>query len=413
MMMPDAKARKVPARRKAASAPSKIRDSCHACAVSKVKCPKQKPTCARCEKRNTPCQYFITKRPGRKSQAQGSQDSRTACGVASSSSTGVACTGGASSPLMARQDLDWCAGASTCLDAPSSTAVGLGEADQVASLTSLLTPLDDASWMDQELSHGPPSVSFLELMSLDSGWPNTAQRGHDIEQLLMSDDGLSPTSPSRPGSSSLVAASKPCSPASDSHDSGASESDSLCSCMLQALDLMHKLFSHDSCLTPLSTTGRVDETRTMLEENKEALQTARRLLQCSCGESDSLATTVSIIAFKILKRYAAAARHNVWLATRAQGPNSPKGTSPGSSASDAMASLDVADTGRMTAQLILSELHRVQALVNQLSARLRGHEKRSRSAAAFSTATLGQIEGDLRKRLTCLSSEIIAMLRDN
>ncbi|PHH60153.1 hypothetical protein CDD81_2071 [Ophiocordyceps australis] len=401
MMMAEANTRKVAARRKTASAPSKIRDSCHACAVSKVKCPKQKPTCARCEKRNTPCQYFVTKRPGRKSQAQGSQESRTGTG-----STGVA----SSSPLVGRQELDWCA--SGCLDAPSATAVGLGEADQVASLTSLLTPLDDASWMEHELSHGPASVSFLELMSLDSGWPSTAQRGHDIEQLLMSDHGLSPASPSRPGSSSVAAASKAGSPASDSHDSGASEADALCSCMMQALDLMHKLFSHDSCLTPLSTTDRADETRSMLEENKQALQAARRLLQCSCGESDSLATTVAIIAFKILKRYAAAARHNVWLA-RAQGPASPKGTSPASNASDALASLDVADTGRMTAQLILSELHRVQALVNQLSARLRGHEKRSRSAAAFSTATLGQIEGDLRKRLTCLSSEIIAMLRDN
>ncbi|KAL2169149.1 hypothetical protein VTG60DRAFT_6389 [Thermothelomyces hinnuleus] len=45
---------------------SKLRDSCQACALSKVKCPKEKPTCSRCESRLIPCEYFFTKRPGRR-----------------------------------------------------------------------------------------------------------------------------------------------------------------------------------------------------------------------------------------------------------------------------------------------------------------------------------------------------------
>lgn len=41
----------------------KLRDSCHACASSKVKCHKEKPTCSRCRKRGITCEYFAHRRP--------------------------------------------------------------------------------------------------------------------------------------------------------------------------------------------------------------------------------------------------------------------------------------------------------------------------------------------------------------
>ncbi|KAK8022718.1 hypothetical protein PG993_013485 [Apiospora rasikravindrae] len=44
-----------------------MRDSCRACANSKVKCRREKPTCSRCAKRKVPCEYLPTKRGGRKS----------------------------------------------------------------------------------------------------------------------------------------------------------------------------------------------------------------------------------------------------------------------------------------------------------------------------------------------------------
>ena len=48
------------------SVTSKLRDSCNACAMSKIKCPKERPSCSRCESRNVSCSYSFTKRPGRK-----------------------------------------------------------------------------------------------------------------------------------------------------------------------------------------------------------------------------------------------------------------------------------------------------------------------------------------------------------
>lgn len=49
-----------------AAAKSRLRDSCHACASSKVRCHKEKPTCSRCASRGITCEYYVTKRPGRR-----------------------------------------------------------------------------------------------------------------------------------------------------------------------------------------------------------------------------------------------------------------------------------------------------------------------------------------------------------
>ncbi|KAK3904910.1 hypothetical protein C8A05DRAFT_31268, partial [Staphylotrichum tortipilum] len=87
--------------------------------------------------------------------------------------------------------------------------------------------------------------------------------------------------------------------------------------------------------------------------------------------------------------------------------------------------------GRMAAQLVLSELHRVQRIVNVLSERLEGVRVRAGEGrglpfkanagdgvvgvpgrvAPFSGQTFGLLEQDLRKRLRVLSSETIDVLR--
>ncbi|KAK2594638.1 hypothetical protein QQS21_007614 [Conoideocrella luteorostrata] len=44
----------------------KLRDSCQSCAMSKIKCPKEKPSCSKCKSRGIECKYSFVKRPGRK-----------------------------------------------------------------------------------------------------------------------------------------------------------------------------------------------------------------------------------------------------------------------------------------------------------------------------------------------------------
>ncbi|KAK9643828.1 hypothetical protein HCH54_006284 [Aspergillus fumigatus] len=55
-----------PASSRRASALHRLCDSCRACGLSKVRCSKEKPTCSRCRRRGTVCEYVVTKRPGRK-----------------------------------------------------------------------------------------------------------------------------------------------------------------------------------------------------------------------------------------------------------------------------------------------------------------------------------------------------------
>ncbi|KAF3763005.1 hypothetical protein M406DRAFT_261797, partial [Cryphonectria parasitica EP155] len=40
----------------------KLRDSCRSCATAKLKCSKEKPTCARCAKRGRLCEYLVSRR---------------------------------------------------------------------------------------------------------------------------------------------------------------------------------------------------------------------------------------------------------------------------------------------------------------------------------------------------------------
>jgi hypothetical protein len=93
--------------------------------------------------------------------------------------------------------------------------------------------------------------------------------------------------------------------------------------------------------------------------------------------------------------------------------------------------LEGADADRMAAQLVLSELHRVQRLVNQLSAKLKlqiAHEtpfsNESSHGSSYksddsdftvplSAVTLDQIIVDLRKRLRALSVNIVEGLRSH
>ena len=149
---------------------------------------------------------------------------------------------------------------------------------------------------------------------------------------------------------------------------------------------------------------------------------------------------MSLIVFKVLGWYAAAARETPMGADGNASPNQPL---PGRRRQNSYNCEEVLqyptvvgsyciggdDQGRMAAQLVLSELHRVQRLVNQLSMRLKSQGMRNgagspssssdsqdsvsdgESALPFSATMLDQLEVDLRKRLRTLSLEIVEMLR--
>jgi hypothetical protein len=184
----------------------------------------------------------------------------------------------------------------------------------------------------------------------------------------------------------------------------------------------------------------------VISENKQIIEAASKVLDCPCSQDEYLLAIISLVVFKIMAWYAAAAGEKS-VSDHGMSANNPFVARPERQNPLAFGEhvlplpttignycVDGHDRSRMAAQLVLSELHRVQRLVNVISQRLesiRFHHSgvASSSAASSSEADSGdtqllearvsplsvptfyQLEADLRKRLRTVSSETIDILR--
>ncbi|KAB8304581.1 hypothetical protein EYC80_003960 [Monilinia laxa] len=276
----------------------------------------------------------------------------------------------------------------------------------------------------------------------------------DIAKLLIpNDSGLEP----RPGkySGELSNTAKTTSPniwSLSSSDTGESRASGSCSCLIQALDIMKKILANENMNSLQQSSGEhatkiskdldipfiVPSAQNVVTENKQTLEALTPMLQCSCGEDGYLLMVLSMIVFRILGRYAAAALQPP-IEDGEKGDRSSMSIST-KEYKKRLNNIDVdgEESRRMAAQLILRELHRVLRLINELSLRLQAHGRGSTShinegfsvekifgwesktptlsdhltkAAPFSAARFAQLEVDMRKCLNTLSSEIINMLQ--
>ncbi|SLM39054.1 aflatoxin regulatory protein [Lasallia pustulata] len=216
----------------------------------------------------------------------------------------------------------------------------------------------------------------------------------------------------------------------------ATESPSPCSCLVQALGFMKQLFpsSSNACMTwatqGLDKATAISTIQAVIARNEATIEAVSTMLKCSCSQDGYLLAIMSLIIFKVLAWYAAVARKTPSL----QGPQACR--SRQSSPSEQVLHnptvvgsycLDGADSARMAAQLVLSELHRVRRLVDQLSSKLKVQAaKKGRGEGAetpesmdldnemtlpLSAVMYDQLDVDLRKRLKALSWEMIDRLR--
>lgn len=226
-----------------------------------------------------------------------------------------------------------------------------------------------------------------------------------------------------------------------------------CFCLVRALGLMKQLFPSPNNNNYASAIDEVDQQQrhqsnttaptiqSVIAKNEHTIEAISSMLQCSCSHDGYLLTIMSLIVFKVLGWYAAAAAPRVpSVEDDHSGLPTPSTTHSRQSSHSEMVvqdgtivgnyCLEGADADRMAAQLVLSELHRVQRLVNQLSAKLKmqiAQEARFGSEVAhgsasyksedndfavpLSSVTLDQIIVDLRKRLRTLSVNIAESLR--
>ncbi|KAK3302939.1 aflatoxin regulatory protein-domain-containing protein [Chaetomium strumarium] len=474
--------------------PRKLRDSCTDCASSKVRCSKEKPTCARCARRGVTCTYMVSRRTGRTSNAAitpastGSTNAGpTATGTHSTSSrqkeagkrngrpslrvrtphlSFSSMRGGASAGTGGRN--------ASGQYSPDPISAGPGTLTEADLWSSALTPsalvmdsprlspplttigTDIGDFFDMDL-HSPMMLDGLEQPSTAETHTDTGTSDLFGDVVSVSDlDGFS----SYANGASAFDWAKSHSPPNN--------------CFSVVMDILTRLFPNapSGCTMPRNRGGTprvaASGSRTMesvISENKQIIDSLTSLLDCDCTHDEYLISIMAMAALKVMGWYAAAASDDGT-------PSSPTSSSTSGSASASPATHDqrppsssslgggrgplgeqvlrlpttvgnycVAGQhqGRMAAQLVLSELHRVQRLVNALSKRLESVRLRTGQAARsgtssgsssmgesgdfqglglgggrappFSVPTFAQLEGDLRKRLKVLSTEIIDALR--
>ncbi|KAG6215071.1 hypothetical protein E4U50_007924 [Claviceps purpurea] len=458
--------------------PSKLRETCHACSLSKVRCSKEKPSCSRCAKRGVPCEYIVTKRPGRK------RDPTKSAGLTSShcksfdaataapnntnancawledvllTDMGVSGGGSASHAYLDSTQTD--------TDSPMLWPLTANDGADIAGdmsdfLMPLITPLSCTF-----TARTPDFLSAAAEFSAPISPPNNfddknnnqpMQDGSNVMQLLLPDDvhggnaaeHAAQEAPSVDFHSSCSSRSLSSVPESFLSSKIASNSDfgstsSSCECLIKALDIMAKVSSTDLAVTPDTPSTRRnsvqdeavvaghDQTSPLLHAtfmaNKQTIEALSNMLHGSCQENVYLLTCMSMIVFKVLRRYEMAAGQSM----------SSGVLDMYEAARPRHGDLDRDSLRRAAAQLVLGELHLVQQLVSRLSRRLQLSMDKTPNdgadselsdstlatrvftlddddkadASAFSAATLSQMDHDLRKGLARLSSNIINMLR--
>lgn len=484
----------------------KLRDSCHACASSKVKCSKDKPKCARCARRGTLCEYLVTKRPGRRHERRSTTASSEKSSSGSGSTTNAnpnanANTAGlpTSLSLPGAEDYDFLASPDLVRASPgqgqhepasTSSAVYSSFPNVLSSVdTSLSSMLTDLSTDFDSFFASPRAFP----MPLDSN-PDPLRQGHgqghghgqaqtqhhhhdDAVDSGMSDSSSSavtiskgdshpeaadtisvfgrPVSASASASEMSTAPDAPCRfPPADNQPRGPrSLFCGLAShgcCLVRALDLLKELIPADDDPTndqqadgngSKSRNRTLPTVQTVIERNTQTVEAITSMLQCSCLQDVQLPVIMSLIVFKVLDWYTAAAYP--------AGPDTSHShthTHPHShSHSQAQTHVSTAsriptvvaggdaeeDFGLIAAQLVLGQLHRVQRFITQLALKLKGHggqqqqqqQQHARAASMAchgaadktgspsSTTMLDQLEPELSRRLSTLSRAIINMLR--
>lgn len=245
---------------------------------------------------------------------------------------------------------------------------------------------------------------------------------------------------------------KPSSLVNPNNDQVTTDKDSHCNCLAHALVLMRQLFFYPSTTCTRSGTEKsggndplLPTVPVIIERNRHTTEGVSAMLECPCSQDVHLLAVMAHIVFKALWWYAVAARNTPTTNTSSKDDGSidldycgsrrsssaRPSTAASSTPSERVGSyrLDGDDSGRMAAQLVLSELHRVQRLVRKLTATLkaqvvaqnstevpdssRGNIAVQQPFLSLSGAILDLLGVDLTRQLKVLSVEIIKSLRND
>lgn len=437
----------------------KLRNSCHVCASSKLKCSQDKPTCSRCAKRGLHCEYVAAKPGGRRPHKHSSNETHThdvpnlavntnEDGDFSSQATWF--TSPLSNPSidpLGSPDII-CHSSRPSISGSSDGLTELfGPTDQILSSTSTVADNDPDNLFNSPITFST-DMSDVNIFQPADFFPTS------IEDKSNGPERLSAAYPRFENAmSGLLALSVPSSsstfsscPSREAHNyTGFRAAEPPCSCLVQALGFMTQLFpspSSSDCMTRatqgLDQTTAIPTIQATIARNEATIEAVSAMLNCpSCSQNGYLLAVISLIIFRVLGWYAIIAHQ-----THSPHSGSPPGlTRPPSPPQLVLENptvlgsyrLDGADSPRMAAQLVLNELHRVRRLVDQLSSKLKEQAQADKNGIGrgepaadtpegmvdsdyqmtlpLSPMMYDQLDVDLKKRLKALSCKMIDRLR--
>ncbi|BCS19173.1 Zn(II)2Cys6 transcription factor [Aspergillus puulaauensis] len=421
--------------------PVKLRGSCQTCAQSKLKCSQDKPTCARCAKRGTTCQYLVSKRAGRK---QGSRtgslktlktDYQSMSVEENDSRNGLldASTHLMQYALQQDRSLDACRENYHHQRTPSYPESIPSLLSSAGPATSATTPLTFGHPEFDSFLASPVSLSFLDAPDVDyfsgaqvnfrdlDGIPDPSFFSPSDPIPMLEDNILkSPFVANSPGPGTIQPCSPPLPEISPSGDPPQ------CFCFARSLSLLRELFPNPSLNCRATSTDDKNcpnhpTIQQVIAQNEQTIQDINQILQCPCSQDGYTLTILALIVFKILAWYGAIAL---------DAPMSDDSQTFTEQVDRAPAvirgyHLEGEDQGRMAAQLVLSELYPVQSLVNTLYQRLKDQVSQGRLLTGPDIVPVGahghesilplhlldKLAVDLGTRLRGLSNEIVERLR--
>ncbi|KAL2842133.1 hypothetical protein BJX68DRAFT_168442 [Aspergillus pseudodeflectus] len=416
---------------------TRLRDSCVACAVSKLKCPKQRPSCSRCETRGIDCQYFFARRPGRRREhGRGhptsctSRSSRSAepysqpnavpdsQGDQSGHGDPAATVRASISPVDLTADLAPTAnlpGSHGWATVIPEDGDGTYPADAFSMPTGSTTvPQLDDSAMDLLMADSDqhPVMETDKIAATPEGTIGGTQPVPDATNLDLNLDApftssKIPLSTDPSGKDPHALSNQTSLPSDSTTVNPANITNSTCICVPRALALLRALSCAQSSQTALPETHPALYT---LYQHKPNIALARRMLSCPpCTENTFLLAILSLIVLNILERYATALQrqlHDTNHSSRANGSGNGSGNGNGNAScvdpgTVAKLAHCIIACRRVPSRVIVSELCRLQSLVNHLAPRVVGQ----------GAEALERMEGGMREGLGGLSGDIIDRLR--
>ena len=399
----------------------KLRESCDACASSKVKCSKEKPNCYRCSERGLSCQYLVTQKTGRK---QRRRDTRNENGEPASSGQVITPPLSSASHCSPQSD-------------PAAAQMGpttaqLGAAAGVSIFDSPFKSLEGSTGLDLNLERFISSLPIGPSFSPFTPEYTPENFSAASSALSQADIPFQPNETSLPGSCTedlelSLAALAGTFPTAETLQQpiNAQSADGL----ELAMQLMTQLSTREeeSSFASTRSTAPASQLQTILDKNKKVMETVNSMLQSTNSQDGYCLVVICLIVSKVLSTYAAAA-HGSYTRSNSQHRLSTSSTtvSAWSSATEPLSGTTNHKTDPVAAQSVLHELYQVQISVDQLGAKMQLCTKRNRTfgtesfsinddigvpAFPFSATLMEQLYAELRKRLSGLSLELLDELK--